>query len=443
MTRLLTAALLGSALFANAQQKLLQSGPLLGYSEMKEAIVWLQTTQGANVFAIYDDASTTENEAFSTDTIRTRKQDGYTAKLLFDQLEPGREYNYKLFIGGQEQKTPYSLKFSTQPDWSYRTDPPSFSMVIGSCNYINEEQYDRPGRPYGGEYDIFKSILDKAPDAMFWLGDNIYLRPADWTSRTGYIHRNTHTRSTPEMQELFASCNHFAIWDDHDFGPNDATGSWIHKDWARETFELFWPNPSFGIPGLEEGINTAFNYMDVSFFAMDNRSFRTEDFSSGPKHIFGKEQTEWLIDALKSSRTRFKVVATGGQFLSTGQVYENHANYDEERAYILKRLDEEDIKGVIFISGDRHHSEVSKMTLPGGNDVYEFTTSPLTSSANTRTIEDNEHRVDGSLIQQRNFAVMHFTGGFRERVLELSYYDSKGELIYEYKVDSQEIYKRN
>ena len=98
---------------------------------------------------------------------------------------------------------------------------PDFRFVIGSCAYINDPPYDRPGEPYGGEYEIFEQIAAQRPDFMIWLGDNVYLREPDWNSEAGILYRYTHTRSLPQLQKLLRICPHYAIWDDHDFGPND------------------------------------------------------------------------------------------------------------------------------------------------------------------------------------------------------------------------------
>ena len=35
-------------------------------------------------------------------------------------------------------------------------DPPDLKIALGSCAFINEEKYDRPGDPYGGNYEIFE-----------------------------------------------------------------------------------------------------------------------------------------------------------------------------------------------------------------------------------------------------------------------------------------------
>ena len=48
------------------------------------------------------------------------------------------------------------------------------SFAIGSCSYVNEPEFDRPGKPYGSNFEIFNSINNKNPDFMLWLGDNMY-----------------------------------------------------------------------------------------------------------------------------------------------------------------------------------------------------------------------------------------------------------------------------
>jgi len=415
---------------------------MLGYAEMKEAVVWLQSHQAGHTYAIYDDLSTAVNENYSTDTVALTKAKALTAKLIFDQVQPGREYSYRLFINGKEQQRDYPFRFTTQKLWAYRTDPPDFTMAMGSCAYISEKKADRPGEPYGGEYEIFRSIAAKDPDVMMWLGDNTYLRPTDWWTKTGYQERYSHTRELEEMQPLLAACPNFAIWDDHEFGPNNSNQAWVQKELALETFKLFWANHSYGYPGLN-GITSAFRFNDIDVFMLDNRWHRTEINDAGPEHILGEKQVEMLIDYLKFSRAPFKLVAIGGQLLNSAEVYENHARYPAERDYILKRIAEEEIKGVIFLSGDRHHSEVSAKTLENGIKIWDITSSPLTSKPNLNVTETNDHREEGSLIQERNFTTLTFSGPRKDRKLNIKYYDTEGNELFSYQITADEIYNKS
>lgn len=436
MKNLLCFFLIGLTFNSTAQSKKInpiKSGPMLGYVEMMETVVWLQTTEPSTVYASYYNPKNPK-EIYWTDTLATQKIEANTAKLYFRFLKPGTTYEYVLYINGKRIFRDPEYSFSTQVNWPYRMDPPGFTMAMASCIYINEESTDRPGTPYGGDYSIFETINVQKPDAMLWLGDNTYLRPTDYGSRSGYLHRASHTRALPEMQGLLASCPNYAIWDDHDFGPNDASGSWVNKEIALEAFQLFWPNPSFGFPDLK-GTMSYFTFVDAEFILMDNRYHRTANFKKGEKHIFGCKQVEYLIDMLKNSKAPFKFVVTGGQFLNNAVVYENHINFPKEREYILKRIKEENIKGVIFLSGDRHHSEVMKMDLKNGNSIYEFTTSPLTSSASSNVNEENDFQIEGSLIKERNFSTMTFSGEFGKRQLELNYYNTEGKLLFRYIVN--------
>lgn len=419
-----------------AQADLLQSGPMLGYTDMREALLWVQTKQAAEVQFAYWDTLKPQMRYF-TDKHITRKQDAYTAKLVADRLEPAKVYGYELLINGQVVSRPYPTIFRTQALWRFRTDPPPFTVAIGSCTYVNEVDYDRPGRPYGAEYQIFKSIYDRHPDLMLWLGDNIYLREGDYYTRTGVLHRNTHTRSLTELQPLLASTHHYAIWDDHDFGPNDSDRSFSQKDLTLEAFNLFWGNPTAGVYG-EAGTTSWFEYQDMHFFMLDNRYHRSpNDRKTGDCTVLGEAQREWLIDALAASAAPFKLVAIGGQVLNTATVFENYANVcPEEREWLLKRIEEENIKGVVFLTGDRHHTELSKYTNAAGNEVYDVTISPLTSGPAFSVTDINQHRVDNTLVTKRNFGLLSFSGPRTARELLIQVFDSSGEELWQHQIKS-------
>ncbi len=256
-------------------QDLLQSGPMVGYSTMREVLLWVQTTEAAEVHFEYFDQENPK-ERFQTETYTTEAKYGFVTQLIANKILPGKTYNYELFINGKRITRDYPMTFQSQSLWQWRTDPPEVNFVIGSCNYVNETRFDRPGEPYGSDHEIFLSIHKKNPDFMVWMGDNTYLREVDWNSRTGFLHRYTHTRSLEEMQPLLASTHHYAIWDDHDYGPNDSDGSYWLKETASEIFKLFWGNPNYDVIG-EGGITGSFQWADLQFFLLDNRYYRTSN----------------------------------------------------------------------------------------------------------------------------------------------------------------------
>ncbi len=421
-----------------AQNNLLQSGPMVGHSAMREVGLWVQTTKAAKVKIVYWNVNSPDKK-HETDEVLTNKHDAYTAHLLADEVEPGNKYKYEVVINGKVVKRPYPTEFQTQTLWQWRTDPPNFSFAFGSGAFINEKKYDRAGRPYGGDYEIYETIAKKHPDFMVWGGDNVYLREADYDSRTGILKRMTHDRSTPEMQALFGSTHNYAIWDDHDFGPDNSDRSYWGKELTLEAFKLFWDNPSYGING-KPGTTTFFEWGDVDFYLLDNRYYRSPDKRKFNKRVMlGDEQIQWLIDAMKFSKAPFKFVVTGGQVLSPIADFENYATYPEERAKLLKLIEEENINGVIFLTGDRHFTEISKMKRRGTYPLYDFTISPFTSGANTHKPEPNFYRVPGTHVMVRNFAIFSLSGPRKNRTLKVTDYDKDGKVLWEYSINANDL----
>ncbi len=422
-----------------SQNELLQSGPMVGYSEMLEAAVWVQTKKAASVTMKYWDAEKS-NKKYTSNIFKTKKDDAFTALLIADSLTPGNKYFYDIYIDDEEIILPYETSFQTQSIWKWRSDPPNFSFVMGSCAYINEDRYDRPGKRYGDGYQIFNSILKLNPDFMLWLGDNVYLREPDWNSKTGIQHRYTHSRSTPEMQAFLASTHNYAILDDHDFGPNDSDRGFWNKNESLKAFELFWANPSYGVGDISGAI-TFFQWGDADFFLLDNRTYRSPDKrKTGEKTQLGEDQLQWLFDNLSSSHGTFKFVVMGGQFLSTSPTYESYTNYgfDKERKRIINYIYEENIKNVVFLTGDVHFSELAVLRKKGMPTIWDITSSPLSSGVNTKAKEkDNTLRLDESVIIERNFAELKLSGTIEERIIDITYFDGDGNKIWNYSISRE------
>lgn len=417
-----------------AQNNTLQSGPMVGYCEMKEAMIWLQTSKVANVKIEYFSIDNPK-EIFISNTHTTTKDVGFTYHIVLDKLQQGKKYNYTVFIDGKKISLPYETSFSSKKLWQWRENAPDFSVAVGSCNYISEEALDRPGKPYGSGYSIYESIATKNPDIMIWGGDNIYLREADWDSQTGINYRYTHSRSIKEMQKLLAKTQNFAIWDDHDFGPNDGDRGFYHKYVVQKAFKNFWANKTYGMnDDQNEGVYSTFNWGDAQFFLLDNRFFKSpNDRKTGKREMLGEKQLEWLIDNLASSNAAFKIIVIGGQVLNTAEVYENYSNYADEKNYLLKEIQYNKIKGVLFISGDRHFTELSMQSRENSYALFDWTVSPLTSgvvSADKVLKEKNTNRVEGSMFNTNNFGTLSFSGNKENRQMKLSLFDKDGNELW-------------
>ena len=156
--------------------------------------------------------------------------------------------------------------------------------------------------------------------------------------------------------------------------------------------------------------------------------------------MLGKEQHEWLKDALVSSNANFKFVVMGGQFLNPAGLFEVYSNYgfSKERTDIIEFIHSQEIRNVVFVTGDRHHSEIDVLDRTYKPLIYDITCSSFTSHA-ARKVESeiNPLRVKGSLINENNFTVFNVKGERKSRVLTITFYNRDGEKILDYVIKNE------
>ncbi len=413
----------------------LQAGPMLGYVTLREVAIWVQTTHEATVqLRFFPEAKPIQ--ARLSPPMRTSDGDDFAATVVLANLEPGTRYLYELYLDGRRVERPYPLFFATQPLWRWRSDPPEVTVLFGSCAYINEAPYDRPGEPYGGDYHIFETMAATPADLMLWLGDNVYTREVDFDTPRGIAARYRHDRALPQLQPLLAAMPHLAIWDDHDFGPNDSDRSYQLRGASLAVFARYWPAIRLGLPELP-GVFQKFSLADVDFFLLDDRYHRTPNRRphDAATTMLGAGQLQWLKDALASSRARFKVVALGNQVLNPHTRYEGLVNFPADYQGLLDFIRAARIEGVFFISGDRHHTELIRLQPEGMYPLYDFTSSPLTAGPHRMREDDpekvNPDRVPGTLLQERSFGSLTFTGRGEERRVLLRARAADGTLRWE------------
>jgi alkaline phosphatase D len=117
--------------------------------------------------------------------------------------------------------------------------------------------------------------------------------------------------------------------------------------------------------------------------------------------------------------------------INPAKVFENMSTFEKERSKLLQAIGDAKIPGVMFITGDRHHSVVYQLDRPGTYPLYDITVSPLTSGPSKPSKEEaNSPQVPGTLFTERNFAMAEITGPRKDRVLKLAVHNVKGEQMW-------------
>lgn len=414
-------------------------GPMAGYPAMRAMQIWLQADGAGQADIEYWPEDRPTEAKLSAPQVLTPEQD-YTAKIDIGGLEPGSAFEYRVRIDGAAAGPPAPLRFRTQPSERSSKKPPSFSVALGSCTYINDPTYDRPGAPYGGGYEIFDAIAATTPAMMLWLGDNVYLRKADYDSAWGMNDRYRRARSYPPLQRLLQGTHHLATWDDHDFGPDNANGAFVLKGAALELFKRYWPNPSFGLPDAP-GVYSAVRYGDAEFFLLDDRYYREADSDKDRpgKAMLGAVQMRWLKDSLLASTAAFKVIASGSQLLHGELGFESWIHFPAERDVFLDWLARNSVSGVVLLSGDRHRTRLQRMERRRSYPLYELTCSPLTAGVSEKDLSPSRWTVEGTEVSQRNFCLLSFSGQGVGRSLTIAVHGTHGQPIWSRVIPTAEL----
>jgi alkaline phosphatase D len=431
------------------------SGPMLGQIEISTAKIWVQVKEGTNVDCWYWPKG---QIAFIKKAYNDKNsfQEFNTITFNATNLTDSTVYEYAIGNTIPKNNTKINGTFTTKQNWAYRKPIPDVSFLTGSCTYINEPPVDRIftdmakldklAKPYGGDTTIIKTMANTPAQFMLWLGDNWYTREVDYTSEWGLNNRPSKERQKSFFQPLLKSMSHYAIWDDHDFGPNDCDASYILANESRNAFKRFWANPSYG--NGQKGIYTKLNYADADFFLLDDRTWRSNDnmadsINGEPnmaKRMYGYEQMDWLKNQLLGSQANFKFIVTGSQILNPFSPYDCFRKFPAEYTELMEFLKIEKIKGVLFITGDRHHTEVIKKERAGTYPLYDITVSPLTSGTHKfgGPEKNNAARVFG-IDEKQNFAHVKITGPITNRKLTFNFFGINGEDLGNWSVEAKEI----
>ena len=224
-------------------------------------------------------------------------------------------------------------------------------IAFGSC-----ANQDKP-------QPIWTPILADAPDLFLFLGDNVY---AD-TDDPAQLQASYDTLGRiPGLQKLLASTPVMAIWDDHDYGPNNSDRLSPSREAAQLAYRHYvphYPLPAdaelVGQPLAERPIAQAFSYGRVRFILLDSRSQRdpVNQADDADKTMLGTWQREWLQRELLATRDTHPLtfILTTVPWISdeTG-TRDNWGRYPTERAELSRWMVDNHIRGVCFLGGDAH-----------------------------------------------------------------------------------------
>jgi alkaline phosphatase D len=331
--------------------------------------------------------------------------------------------------------------------------------LLTSCNH--EPKITKIAFGSCGNQDLPQPVLSLAaaenPDAFIFLGDNIY---GDTDNMDTLRNKYTRWQNQPDYVHLSTSTQIFATWDDHDYGRNDAGKYYPWKNESKEIFLEAFKEPQDSERRKHEGIYHS-EYIKtenkvIQIILLDNRSFRNElrlydtltklprdnyfyqlDYiphESEDSTLLGAEQWKWLELELQKPAD-LRLICSGSQFGIEYNGYEAWANFPHEQKRMLDLINRTKSNGVIFLSGDVHYAEISKLQEPGLYPLYDITSSGITSTWDFAT--PNSNRIEGP-IMENHFGILTILWE-QDPVIKFEIIDNSANVRIEYTIKGSEI----
>jgi alkaline phosphatase D len=278
-------------------------------------------------------------------------------------------------------------------------------IAFGSCNRHDMEQ------------PMWQFIDKNEADLWIWLGDIIYGDTRDMkVLKKKYILQ----KKNKEYKKFGTQTGIIGIWDDHDYGENNAGKEYPKRKESKDLLFEFLEVPRSNPASKREGAYQSYSFgpegKRIKVILLDCRYFSDKpqrdengfDIPDPSLDILGKAQWKWLHEELKNSTADIHIIGNGIQVIPEEHPYEKFANFPTTRKKLFDMFETFKPKNLILLSGDRHIAEFSKISLENyPHDIYEITSSGLTHSFDSFEGEENKYRV-GNVVSQLNFGLLKF-----------------------------------
>lgn len=314
-------------------------------------------------------------------------------KIKYSGLELG--HKYQLIVKDKKNKV-LDERYLTTVDLGKK----DARIAIMSC--MNDSKSARS--------QIWPSAEVADLDYMFFIGDNVY---GDFWIMNGpsYLwNRYVESRKNIPYYHWKNLKPVLAVWDDHDFGKNNAGGDYKHKDSSFQTFKTFFAQEPDGDALMTGFANSSyFQAFGQNFVFFDNRYYRGLKNASGEVGFLGRDQIDWMSKAVSARPKPTWLMQGAPMFGRTQKASSYEVNAPQELDYFLSKVRSWGVP-TIFAGGDLHYTEVSSIDKSVlGYGTYELISSCMHSNTKSAFYDNPNPQLKGFL--KENFLVLEQTGG--------------------------------
>ena len=305
----------------------------------------------------------------------------------------------------------------------------------------------------GKEQPIWEAVLAAKPELFLFLGDNIY---GDTRDMAVLRAKYAEFAKQPGFAKLRDTTPLAVTWDDHDFGEDDAGGDYPQKEASRQVFFDFWGEPADSPRRERDGVYASYAFgppgKRVQVILLDLRYNRTplvqpepgvRNYRSwalarykkglevpGPyarnpdpkATMLGERQWQWLERQLETPAD-VRLIGSSVQVLADFPGWEGWSLFAHDQQRLIELIRRTRANGVVFLSGDMHYAELSKLDVNVPYPLWDLTSSGLTEvwpvpTPNARRASD--------VIREPNFGLVDIDWQGAGTTVTLSVVDQRG-----------------
>jgi hypothetical protein len=264
------------------------------------------------------------------------------ARLRAEGLAPATPYRYAVEVDGRPDRGRGRGRLVTFPE-----GPASFTLAVASCART------------GSNGVVFDTIRRLDPLLYLMTGDLHYenIGSRDPDAFLDVYHR---VLTAPAQAALYRAVPVDYVWDDHDYGPNDADAASPSRTAARRAYRQAVPHPPLPT-GPDGAIYHAFTVGRVRVVVTDTRSERTA------QTMLGAAQRGWLLGELRRAGEHALVIwVNPDPWIDAARPGEDTwGGYAAERQMIADTIAGAAIRNLVMVSGDAHMVAIDDGTNSG------------------------------------------------------------------------------
>jgi hypothetical protein len=259
-------------------------------------------------------------------------------RLPIAGLHPATQYHYAVVVDGAPD-TVRAGRFRTTAD-----GPQSFTVAFGGCARV------------GSNGSVFDTIRAHDPEMFILNGDWNY---ANLTGSGSEAFREIYdyTLTRPAQAALYRATPIAYVWDDHDFGGNNADSTSATQTAAHTVYRQYVPH--YELAGGNTPIFQAFTIGRVRFLITDTRSGRSpaSQVDDEEKTMLGDLQRAWFEEELLRADAENALTVWVNPDPWVGEATagsDTWSGYSTERREIADFIAANQIDRLLMLSGDAH-----------------------------------------------------------------------------------------